>query len=219
MNAAAALFSTVITKTPMTLNISVDYQPGTGLVPPGGSAGSPNGGASYTYTQIKSFLASNNKTANMNALISSIPSGSTLGGNSTFALAPAAQKAFGLINPFDTTISDGGILVDHGITSANLIGVAIHEFGHCMGRSSGFAPYGFTRLTGVGMYDPNGANHSAYFSLDGGTTNLVQWGDTGDVDDFLNQSGNDPLDEFYTGATVQNFTTLNLKCFQSMGFQ
>ena len=54
----------------------------------------------------------------------------------------------------------------------------------------------------------NGATApAAYFSLDGGTTKLADYGQTSDASDFLNsgvQGSNDPFNEFYSGSTLRS---------------
>lgn len=215
MSATAAMFSAAITQTPMIFNMQVDYNPGSS-----GASGGPSAANSYSYTQIRNLMIANNKTAEMNTLITAIPSGSSIGGQSSFFLTFGVEKAWGLRSPTDPA-QDGGVLMGGSIPTGNMIGAAIHEFGHAMSRSVPYAPYAFTRSTGVGTYDFNGAVHgpTCYFSIDGGVTNLIGWGDTGDLQDFLGTAGNDPVGEFYTGTTTQSITALDIKNLRTMGFQ
>jgi hypothetical protein len=107
-----------------------------------------------------------------------------------------------------------------------LVGVALHELTHAMGR----VPYGpqpdifdLFRFTSPGArLFLNGATApAAYFSLDGGTTKVADYGQTSDASDFLNsgvQGSNDPFNEFYNGNTVQTLTAIDLKQLDALGF-
>jgi Ca2+-binding RTX toxin-like protein len=63
---------------------------------------------------------------------------------------------------------------------------------------------------------------TAYFSLDGGATDLADYGQGSDPADFLNSSGrtpNDLFNEFYTAGTLQQFTPVDLLQMEALGFR
>ena len=83
--------------------------------------------------------------------------------------------------------------------------------------------FDFYRFTSPGKYlfTDNIPASSAYFSLNGGTTKLADFGVSSDPSDFLNsgvQGGNDPFNEFYSGSTLQSLTTVDLKILDALGF-
>src|SRR5205085_5522331 len=99
-----------------------------------------------------------------------------------------------------------------------LVGVALHELTHAMGRVPYGAPYGsqpdildLFRFTSAGTRLINGASTApaAYFSADGGNTKLADYGQNSDPSDFLNsgvQRSTDPFNEYYGGGTIQGLT-------------
>jgi serralysin len=107
-----------------------------------------------------------------------------------------------------------------------LVGVALHELTHAMGR----VPYGpapdildLFRFTSPGVHLFSGADTApaAYFSLDGGATKLADYGRTSDPSDFLNggvQGSNDPFNEFYSGGTIQSLSAADKAQLDALGF-
>ncbi len=99
-----------------------------------------------------------------------------------------------------------------------------------MGRVPYGQPYGpqpdifdLFRFTSAGTQLINGANTApaAYFSIDGGTTKLADYGRTSDPSDFLNsgvQGANDPFNEFYTGSTIQTLSAVDKEQLDALGF-
>ena len=130
------------------------------------------------------------------------------------------------MNPNDTTSDDGQAIFSTDIDPNLLVGVALHELTHAMGR----VPYGsqpdifdLFRFTSPGNMLFNGANKApaAYFSTDNGVTKLAAYGQTSDPSDFLNggvQGPNDPFNEFYSSTTLQTLTTVDLLQMDALGF-
>ena len=114
----------------------------------------------------------------------------------------------------------------------SLIGVALHELTHALGR----APYGppddndlpdifdLFRFTSSGtrlVLDNGQSAPPSYFSVDNGATVSANYGQTSDPSDFLGDSHtiNDPFDEFYDpGHTSQSLTRLDLTQLDVLGF-
>ena len=215
---AASILSGAISDK-ITVNLNVDYS-GTG----GGAAAGPDNGQYVSYTTVRADLI-NGATAG-DTTFNALPGGSTVQGQSSVAVWNAQLKLFGLLGANDTTTDDGSATFATDINPNLLVGVALHELTHAMGR----VPYGpqpdvfdLFRFTSPGTrLFLNGATApAAYFSLDGGATKVADYGQTSDASDFLNsgvQGANDPFNEFYTGSTLQKLTAIDLKQLDALGF-
>ena len=215
--AASILTATISDK--ITVNINIDYS-GTG----GGAAAGPDGGQFVNYSTVRSDLI-NNATAG-DTTFNALPSGSSVQGQSSVAVWNAQLKLYGLLGANDTTTDDGSATFATDINSSLLVGVALHELTHALGR----VPYGSSpdifdlfRFTSTGTMLFNGGSTApaAYFSVDGGNTKLADFGQNSDPSDFLNsgvQGGNDPFNEFYSGSTLQSLTAADKEQLDALGF-
>ena len=215
---AASILSATITNK-ITVNIDIDYS-GTG----GGAAAGPDNGQYVSYSTVRADLIANATPGDTS--FSALPTGSTIQGQSQVAVWNAQLKLFGLISPNDTTTDDGSATFATDINSSLLVGVALHELTHAIGR----VPYGsqpdifdFYRFTSAGtrLFTDNIPASSAYFSLNGGTTKIADFGVSSDPSDFLNsgvQGGNDPFNEFYSGSTLQTLTPIDKEMLDALGF-
>ena len=109
------------------------------------------------------------------------------------------------------------------IPASLLVGVALHELTHAIGRQPGEGPFDLFRYTSVGnhLFTSGSTAVPAYFSIDGGNTKLADFGQTSDASDFLNtgvQGSNDPFDEFYNSHTIQNLTSVDKELLDALGF-
>ncbi|RXH19442.1 NF038122 family metalloprotease [Bradyrhizobium guangzhouense] len=203
----------------ITVNINIDYS-GTG----GGAAAGPDSGYYENYSWVHSQLV-NNATAG-DTTFNSLPTGSTIQGQTNVAVWNAQLKLWGVLGANDTTTDDASANFATDINSNLIVGVALHELTHAMGRVPyGAAPdiFDFYRFTSPGVRLFSGAQTApaAYFSLDGGNTKLADYGQSSDPSDFLNsgvQGSNDPFNEFYTGSTYQGLTAIDLKQLDALGF-
>ncbi len=203
----------------ITVNIKIDYS-GTGH----GAAAGPDHGLFQSYSSIRADLV-NNATPG-DTTFSALAAGSSIQGQSNVAVWNAQLKLWGLIGANDTTTDDGAATFATDIDSSLLVGVALHELTHAMGR----IPYGpqpdifdLFRFTGAGtrLFQGGATAPAAYFSLDGGATKVADYGRTSDASDFLNsgvQGANDPFNEFYNGGTSQQLTAADLKQLAALGF-
>ena len=203
----------------ITVNLNIDYS-GTG----GGAAAGPDSGQYVSYTTLRADLIKDATPGD--TTFNALPSGSTIQGQSSVAVWNAQLKLLGLLSANDTTTDDGSATFATDINPNLLVGVALHELTHAMGR----VPYGpqpdifdLFRFTSPGTrLFLNGATApAAYFSLDGGTTKVADYGQTSDASDFLNsgvQGSNDPFNEFYSGSTLQQLTAIDLKQLDALGF-
>ena len=151
---------------------------------------------------------------------------------STFASQVAVwysqEKLWGLISPTGTEV-DGSATFATDIDPSLLVGVALHELTHAMGRvpyagSTGQPDiFDFYRFTSPGnmLVNGNSTAPAAYFSLNGGTTKIADYGRTSDPSDFLNSGlagPSDPFDEFYSSGTQQSLTAIDLQQLDALGF-
>lgn len=219
---AASLIDAVLTDN-ITINIAVGYGEIDGTPVSGtGAEGGPSTGNFYSYSQIRSLLVADASPGD--TTFNALPAGSSIQGQTQVAVWYAEQKALGLRAANDPAI-DGYVGFGTGIPVSLMVGVALHEIGHAMGR----VPYGpqpdifdLFRFTSPGTRLFNGAATAppAYFSVDGGVTDIADYGQTSDPSDFLNgpRTPNDPFNEFYSFSTLQHLTTADLEQFDANGF-
>ena len=224
--AASILSSTITNK--ITVNLQIDYS-GTG----GGAAAGPDNGQYVSYSTVRADLIHN--AAPSDTTFNALPTGSTIQGQSSVAVWNAQLKLFGLLGANDTTTDDGSATFATDISSSLLVGVALHELTHALGR----VPYGtqpdifdFYRFTSAGtrLFTDSIPAAAAYFSVDGGNTKLADYGLYSDPSDFLNpaptQFGgpyssltpNDAFNEIYGSSTLQTLTAVDLKQLDALGF-
>lgn len=215
---AVAILAASITDQ-ITVNLKIDYS-GTG----GGAAAGPDSGYYENYSWVHSALVSHASAGD--AAFNSLPSGTSIQGQSSVAVWNAQLKLWGVVGANDTTTDDGSATFATDINPNLLVGVALHELTHALGR----VPYGATpdvfdlfRFTsaGVRLFQGGATAPSAYFSLDGGYTKLADYGKNSDPSDFLNagvQGPNDPFNEYYTSNTSQQLSAVDLKQLDALGF-
>jgi len=194
----------------------------------GGAAGGPDGGLYEPYSTVRADLI-NNATPGDTAF-NALPTGSTFQGQSNVAVWNAQLKLWGILGANDTTTDDGSATFATDINPNLLVGVALHELTHAMGRVPYGPPYDaspdifdFYRFTSAGnrLIQGSATAPAAYFSLDGGVTKLADYGQTSDSSDFLNsgvQGSSDPFNEFYSGGTIQSLTSVDLAQLDALGF-
>ena len=203
----------------ITVNIKIDYS-GNG----GGAAAGPDAGLYESYSSVRADLI--NGATPGDTIFDALPNGSSIQAQSSIAVWNAQLKLFGLLGANDTTSDDGSATFATDINPNLLVGVALHELTHAMGRVPyGSAPdiFDLFRFTSTGTRLFSGSNTAptAYFSADGGSTKLADFGQTSDPSDFLNsgiQGPNDPFNEFYTGSTSQSLTTVDKELLDALGF-
>jgi hypothetical protein len=207
----------------ITVNIKIDYS-GTGH----GAAAGPDHGLYQSYSSIRADLINN--AAPGDTTFNTLTAGSSVQGQSTVAVWNAQLKLWGLMAANDTTTDDGAATFATDIAPNLLVGVALHELTHAMGRVPFGTPnstspdiFDLFRFTSAGtrLFQGGATAPAAYFSVDGGNTKVADYGRTSDASDFLNsgvQGSNDPFNEFYNGGTSQQLTAADLKQLDALGF-
>jgi len=215
---------------PITLNISVGYGDLSvngqvqDTLTGGNAEGGPVPDTFYSYASVTSQLI-RSVDPDVTGALDLLPSGS-FAGQSSIDVFSAQQKALGLLSGTDGGL-DGAVGFGKGVSSSVLVGVALHELTHAMGRVSNvdstatiFDLYRYTS-PGTNLIGHGSTAPAAYFSLDNGQTDLANYGQTSDPSDFLGdtaQTNDDSFTETYDGGIIQNFTTLDLQETEALGF-
>ncbi len=126
-----------------------------------------------SYASLRAALASHETSAFDQTFVNSLPSTASLNGVSNFYVPSAVAKALGFISP-TSSIVDGAVGMGIQIPSNLLVGAALHELTHAMGREPGVGPFDLLRYTSPGHHLFSSGNTAvpAYFSIDGGTLSL-----------------------------------------------
>src|ERR1700744_168999 len=171
----------------ITINLTVGYGEIEGQPEPsGGASAGPNDGALVSYTQVRSWLVQN-ASSDVQAGVAAMPATSSIQGQSQVVVWSAQLRLMGQISASDPRI-DGAAGFATDISPNLLEGVALHELTHAMGR----VPYGsqpdifdLYRFTGQGtrLFTQNIPAAASYFSLDGGRTDLADYGRNSDPSD------------------------------------
>ena len=127
----AASILTAAISDKITVNIKIDYS-GTG----GGAAAGPDNGLYESYSSVRADLI--NSATPGDTTFNALPSGSSIQGQSNVAVWNAQLKLFGLLGANNTSTDDGSATFATDINPNLLVGVALHELTHAMGR----VPYG-----------------------------------------------------------------------------
>jgi hypothetical protein len=210
----------------ITINIAVGYgeypafngQPGQSLPNQNTSLGGP-WGSSLTYSTLRQDLINTASSTDDNTSVASLANASSLQGHSSFFVANAQLKAFGVST---SGAADGGVGMGTGFTGNVLIAGALHEITHAMGRTFGSSldVFRFNEdHSGNRVFGGAIPSTPAYFSINGGSTNLADFGINSDPGDFLNrgvQGSNDPFNE--NVGNLASLTAVDLTIMDVLGF-
>ena len=207
---ASLLAAAISVASPITINLQIEYNENG--IAAGSAYGGPSAGENVAYSTVRSDLIADAAPGDTN--FNALPTGSTIQGQSEVVVWDAQLKALGILPGNDTAL-DGYANFSSSIPSDALVGNALHELAHAMGRNPYGPPYGgapdifdmfrFTSPGTILIQDQIPATAS-YFSINGGATALADYGMYADPGDYLNSSApNDAFDEYYTaGQTFQN---------------
>jgi len=218
----------------ITINISVDWS-GTG----GGASGAPDDYPydfiDTTYTGLLGLLRE--EATPGDSTFADLPNTSTIDGQSTVIVWRAEQKALGFLSGTDQGL-DGETFFNTDIPASAMVGVALHEFTHAMGRVLYAGPNGepdvfdLFDFSSVGTNLINGnipAPSEGHFSINNGQINWADYGVNSDPSDFLNNvnyggDGSSPLtpedlfDQFRDSGSLQYLTPVDLEEMDALGF-
>ena len=219
---------------PITLNIDVGWGEidGQALLP-GALGESESYLESFSYSQIRTALVDNAASTSQLSAVSSLPTSAPVNGN--FYLTLADATALGLYS--SSTALDGYVGFSSSSAYAyndssgvpagdyDLYGVVAHEISEVMGRisllatSNSYSDFDLFRYSAPGVRSFLGST-SAYFSADGGNTNLNYFNSnpSGDFGDWANSAGNDSYDAFSDPGVVNAVTAADLTVMNVIGY-
>ncbi len=233
--AAANVFQSMFVN-PVTVNLQVGW--GELLGSPVTSIGvaGMTGYGSYSYSQMRSMLGATATSSADQTAYSSLPASSPTGALN-YTLTPALAKALG-VAPATSAGVDGyvgfgaGYNFDFNRTDGiaagtyDFMGVALHEISHALGRVSGLGsttpanglPIDLFRYSAPGTTS-FAYNSPAYFSINGGTTNLATFNSTGsaDRDSWVSMPG-DAFSAYAAPGVVNDITTADRIVMDVLGW-
>ncbi len=244
--AAAANYFMHLFANTETVNLTVGYgKVGTTTLGAGTLGAAGPYGITETYAAFKAQIGSHITSADQQTVYNNMGADPTNGGK--IFLATAEAKALGLLSTYTSTdgimgfakawssTNTSGVKWDYdpsnGITAGNydFYGVALHEIAHALGRiailgspAGQYSAMDLFRYSGV---DANGNGvHSlkqttpAYFSIDGGKTNLDWYSTTSDLGDWAASAGNDANNAYAASGVVNSFTHTDVVQMNALGF-
>src|SRR4029077_15457473 len=208
------------------------------------------GGPSFLYGLSYSTLRTDLLTAEPGFFnTSNLPNVSNLNGVSNFNVSSAQARLFGILPANAGSTIDGYVSMGTGFSSSGtlMIDGLLHEITHALGRDpDNFTAGGTTYYSSLDVFrfltSGNGRDFGgttrpstaqpvaqAYFSLNGGLTDLADFGVYSDPSDWLNSQGetplpspysnltpNDPFDEYVEGNG--QLTSVDREVMEALGF-
>ena len=189
----------------------------------------------YSYSQIKSALAADAKSADDSSAVASLPASDPTGGH--YWVAQAEAKALGLasgagLDGYVGFSSSASFDYDNsnGVTGYDFYGVVAHELSEVMGRAmlvgrtigtttNGYYPMDLLHFSAPGVHSFAG-NQAGYFSLDNGATNLDSFNTSsgGDPGDWASSAGSDAFRAFSSSGVVNAITPTDLRLMDAIGW-
>jgi hypothetical protein len=229
---------------PITINIEVGYgeitQAGQTFAVSSGAEGGPVNDVYWTYAQTAQIYGANVSSPDQAVAYSNLPAYGSVT-NDYIDVSAAQQKAFGQLAANNSAIDGavgfqlngaGGVTYDFNpfrravSNEWDFIGVALHEISHALGRISDLGMAGVATLLDLfryaapGQLQTNVTGSPAYFSLDGGATNLANFDTTNqDPSDWAQGSANDANNAVGSLSVANNFGQVDLRELNALGFQ
>ena len=189
-----------------------------------------------SYSQIAYAISSNDSQA-------TLPSAISFSSTNYIAMTTAEAEALNLVsnNPyitagtfsFNTAYQYATDPNNQAVSGAyDFIGVAEHEITHLMGRIPGLdstlsnnatflTPLDFFRYTnpsGTPVFSPTSSSN-AYFSINGGVTNLGTFSSSSDLSDWTSANAADPLNAYTnSGTNTGTLTATDIATMQALGY-
>ncbi|HEY2049629.1 MAG TPA: NF038122 family metalloprotease [Caulobacteraceae bacterium] len=244
-NAVTAEYDSVLAS-PVTVNVDVSWGKVDGMAMASNALGESVDElyGYYGYSTLKSYLAShaaaNPTDTALKSAVSHLPARAP-SGVSNFVVPSSEAKALGLIpaseSGYDGYIGFGsGLAFDlypsNGITAGtyDFEAVAAHEMDEVLGRISGLASTSSTMRTVFDLYRYSSPgvisfayNSPAYFSVNGGTTNLGEFnvsssgGDRGDWANY-GATATDVQDAFLAAGRRSNLSAADITALDALGY-
>jgi hypothetical protein len=218
---SAVQFLDLLFVDPITVNIQVGWGENNGQSLGNGVAtGIFVNYTTLNYNQLTTDLANNYTSDEDTVAYNSLPNNDPTGGGN-FYVSPAQEKAWGLLaansSEIDGTIGFGtNVAFDFNPNNRavsgeiDFIGVAEHELTHALGRVAGLQyQFGANVYTALDLfrYSAPGTEQfvggqPAYFSIDGGATNLNNYDTASDYADWASTVKYDSFGYAYSGVVL-----------------
>jgi Ca2+-binding RTX toxin-like protein len=208
----------------ITVNIEIQYNENG--ISSGSAEAGPDNSVTESYSTLSADLVGN--AAPGDTTFNFLPAGSSVQGQSQVVVWSAEAKALGLMSANGTGL-DGTADFSADVPTASLVGVGLHELVHAMGRVED-APtpdimdlFRFTSPGTLLAFNNSIPAPSSYFSVNGGATDLAEFGISSDPADFLNPPNSnltpeDAFNEFYDSGTNQSLSQVDLDMLDALGF-
>ena len=229
---AAQFFDNLITS-PITVNVEIGYGEVRDVAMQAGNIGEAhiNTALQRSFADYKAALAEHNTSADIQSALNTMTNPGT--GKSIF-VAGAQAKALGLLAA-DAPALDAavGFRTDPNRTlftydpnnravdgKYDFIGLVQHELSHALGRLSytwtttGFDLYRYAAPSVRVAAGPT----PAYFSIDGGATNLAAFSTTGHYEDWSSTMGNDALNAYQRSGVQNSFSETDVRLLNVLGY-
>ena len=224
-----------------TNNIAINIEIGYGTFPYDGSTVPPLGESQQNnlvfgnYTQVRQALLNEGAPG-----ATTLPATSPLNGG--LVLGSAQERALGLIGPSsvldgwvglasDAVLQQLGASWSYSVSATPagnqyyLVGVLEHEITEVMGRTSYLDAGGEYGIMDLYRYRSSGVRQTgtggpAYFSTNGGATNLDSWNTnaTGDIGDWASSAGADAFLAFNPSGQLNGMTPTDLTLMSAIGW-
>jgi hypothetical protein len=219
---------------PITINIDVGYGEVANQSLGSGALGeSESYISSYSYSQLRSALVAKATANGDTSAVASLSATNPASG--TFYVTTAEAKALGLTTattnldgyvgfssslPFNYNLTNTAVAGQYGF-----LGVVEHEISEVMGRismlnsASSYSAMDLFRYAAPGAPSLTGSK-SAYFSVNGGVTNLDNFNNnpSGDYGDWAASAGNDAYLAFTSSGTVDTVSPADLQLMEVLGY-
>lgn len=189
-----------------------------------------------SYAQIKNALTAAADTNGCAYMVADLPATDPTG-NNWYSVAQAQAAALGLSNPnagaiagtigFSSTVNWSYNQSNIGSSQYDLVGAAIHEITHALGRFSGWniptigvvTPFDLYDYAASGVLQMKKGAAGGYFSVDGGVTNLNSFDadPNGDSSDWALTVHGDAFGGGYQGQ-AQTLNQTDLLALQALGY-
>jgi hypothetical protein len=223
---------------PVTVNIDVGWGEVAGQSLGGALGASETNLGVFSYSQVKAALAADATSAGDATAVASLPGSDPTGGGS-FLLATAEAKALGLGTGaavdgyvgFSSSVNYTFDPNNRAVSGAyDFIGVAEHEISEVMGRIAllgtplGGLSHTYSALDLFRYSSPGArqlaAGNTAYFSLDGGNTDLNNFNalSGADAGDWASGGGNDAYNASARSGVAELVSTNDLRVLDAIGW-
>ena len=233
MNYCAQYLDNLITNN-ITVNIDVGWgEVNGGSLAPGDDGQGGAEGTIISYSQLKAALLANSHSAADASAYANLPS-TDISNGAGFLVAASEAKAWGLISatgteldgvvgfdsstPWNFSTSNSAVAGEYGF-----VGAALQELTHALGRSIAMTAGEPLTVLNLFKYASPGELQTevggpAYFSINGGATNLAEFATASDYSDWSSTVPNDAFDAFFSPGTAYAISATDITLLNVLGY-